>query len=184
MISVNRATGGGQVTEPPVWLLDVDGVINVERPGWGGAPRNGRAVAEGIEWPMRWAPALRARIRRLHRDRIVEVRWCSTWCAWPGELERVFRLRFARAFGVVPDASAAKLAAARAVLAGGRRLVWTDDAEVPEQGAVFEELTAHGRGLLIRPDEECGLLPVHLDEIAAFARSGPDAPATRRPQES
>jgi hypothetical protein len=85
------------MTEPPVWLLDVDGVVNVEEPAWGAMPQNARAFAEGIAWRMRWAPALRTRIRQLHRDRVVEVRWCSTWCARPGELARVFRLRFDRA---------------------------------------------------------------------------------------
>src|SRR5438270_332570 len=36
------------MSEPvPVWLLDVDGVINVRRPGWGGPPWKGRAQALG-----------------------------------------------------------------------------------------------------------------------------------------
>ncbi|GAA2643951.1 hypothetical protein GCM10010399_92380 [Dactylosporangium fulvum] len=74
------------------------------------------------------------------------------------------------AFSDEPDASAAKLAAARAVLAAGRRLVWTDDDEVPESGPLRAELTAGGRALLIRPDARRGLTPADLDEIEAFAR--------------
>jgi hypothetical protein len=159
--------------EVPVWLLDVDGVINVKRPGWSAAPFQGRAHALGAEWKLRWAPALIARIRTLHGDGVAEVRWCSTWCAWPGEVERLFKLPgLDRAFGDVPDFSVAKLAAARAVLRAGRRLVWTDDVEVPEAGPLREELTRDGRALLIRPDERRGLTPAHLDEIEAFCREG------------
>jgi hypothetical protein len=158
----------------PVWLLDVDGVINVKRPGWGAAPFHGQAHALGVVWRLRWAPALTARIRRLHRDGVLEVRWCSTWCAWPAEIERVLRMPgLDRAFGDVPDASVAKLAAARAVLLGGRRLVWTDDDEVPEPGPLHDELTAGGRALLIRPDPRRGLTPEDLDAIEAFARTEP-----------
>jgi len=51
----------------PVWLLDVDGVINVARPGWGAAPRSGNAYSAGQAYRMRWAPALVERIRALHR---------------------------------------------------------------------------------------------------------------------
>ncbi|MGI5242905.1 hypothetical protein [Dactylosporangium sp. CA-139066] len=157
--------------DPPVWLLDVDGVINVRRPGWGAAPRRGFAVAEGVGWPIRFAPALVGRIRQLHRDGVVEARWCSTWCSWPAEIERVLRMPpLDRAFGDVPDASVAKLAAARAVLLGGRRLVWTDDVVVPEPGPLYDELTAGGRALLIRPDPRRGLTPADVDEIERFAR--------------
>jgi hypothetical protein len=154
-----------------VWLLDVDGVINVRKPGWHAAPHHGRAFAEGTAWPMRWAPALTARIRRLHSSGVVEVRWCSTWCAWSDQLERLFRLpALACAFTTTVDAPAAKLAAARAVLAGGDHLIWTDDDEVPAGGPLLDELTATGRALLIRPDARRGLTPAHLDEIEAFAR--------------
>ncbi|GAA2370120.1 HAD domain-containing protein [Dactylosporangium salmoneum] len=157
---------------PPVWLLDVDGVINVAEPAWTGAPRRGAATAEGVGWPLRWSPRLVKRIRQLHRDGVLEVRWCSTWCAWPEQIARALRMPcLDRAFGDVPDASVAKLAAARAVLRGGRRLVWTDDVVVPEPGDLHDELTAGGRALLIRPDPRHGLTPAHLDAIEAFARA-------------
>src|SRR3954468_11461291 len=78
--------------EPPVWLLDVDGVINVRRPGWGAPPFHDVAYTGDIGWRLRWAPALTARIRRLHREGVAEVRWCSTWCSWPDELVRVLHM--------------------------------------------------------------------------------------------
>jgi hypothetical protein len=160
-----------------VWLLDVDGVINVNRPGWGGLPRRGYAVTGGLVFPMRWAPALIERIRTIQRCDGVEICWCSTWCSDADEIERLMGLPpLDRAWldeRTGPAASAAKLAAARRVLANGHRLVWTDDAEVPSSGPVYDELTANGRALLIAPSPSRGLQPEHLDQIETFIRAEP-----------
>ncbi|QKW15475.1 hypothetical protein [Verrucosispora sp. NA02020] len=157
---------------PPILLLDVDGVINASRPGWGGAPRTGYAYAQGSEWKMRWAPALVTRIRDLHKAGTVEVRWCTTWCAYADQLERLWALPpLGRAFAEDINghaAAVAKLAAARQVLAESRRLNWTDDTEVPLSGEVHDELVAAG-ALLIRPKGSTGLQPEHLDAIEEFA---------------
>ncbi|WP_196454402.1 hypothetical protein [Planomonospora sp. ID82291] len=156
----------------PVWLLDVDGVINASRPGWGGPPRSGTAYSGGDAYRIRWAPALLDRIRALHRAGGVEIRWCSTWCADADQMERLFGLpRLARAWSEHLSATAAataKLTAARDVLAQGRRLIWTDDVEVPAGGPVHDELTAGGRALLIAPSPGRGLQPEHMDAIEAF----------------
>jgi hypothetical protein len=162
--------------ERPVWLLDVDGVINAGSPGWGGAPRTGNAYSAGFEFRIRWAPPLIARIRALHDRDAVEIRWCSTWCSDADQLERLFALpRFDRCWtedinGAV--AAAAKLAAARQVLADGRRLIWTDDSEVPTSGPVYDELMREGRTLLIAPSPRNGLQPAHLDAIDDFCGPG------------
>ncbi|MGC4808477.1 hypothetical protein [Micromonospora sp. DT233] len=162
---------------PSVWLLDVDGVLNASRPGWGGPPRRSGcwSSVDNYEYTMRWAPALIERIRNLNRSGAVELRWCSTWCADATALERLWALPpLKRAFAdpVRGDAaSAAKLAAARKVLADDRRLIWTDDTEVPLDGDVHDELVAAGRALLIRPRGSTGLQPEHMDRIEAFARS-------------
>lgn len=70
-----------------MWLLDVDGVLNATRPGWGSPPRRVSVYADGGDWPMRWAPAIIDRLRGLHQDGAVELRWCGTWCAWADQLE-------------------------------------------------------------------------------------------------
>jgi hypothetical protein len=160
----------------PVWLLDVDGVINVRRPVWGAELCRGIARSEGIDWPMRWAPALVGRVRQLHSGGLVEVRWCSTWCVDADELERLFGLpALGRALDAVDldgaeETDVRKLAAARRVLADGHRLVWTDDTAVPRSGLLFDELTSGGNGLLIRPHARRGLRPRDVDRIEAFAR--------------
>lgn len=154
----------------PVWLLDVDGVLNANRPGWGAAPRRGTAYADGIGWTMRWAPALLDHIRTLHRSGTVEIRWCTTWCPHAGQLERLFALPQLEPCWhdnlAPPEAAVAKLAAAHEVLKSGRPLIWTDDADIPP--AAHEELPRLGRTLLITPRPNRGLQPEHLDAIEAF----------------
>ncbi|MDG6100984.1 hypothetical protein Daura_01375 [Dactylosporangium aurantiacum] len=161
---------------PPVWLLDVDGVINVRRPLWGPSLHRGTASSAGIDWPIRWAPALITRIRRLAATRLLEIRWCTTWCPDADALERLFHLPpLGRALSAADldeaeETDRVKLAAAREVLAAGRRLVWTDDTAVPDPGPVAAELTAGGRALLIKPHSRRGLRPSDLARIESFAR--------------
>ena len=156
----------------PVWLLDVDGVLNAARPGWGEAPRSGTAYSAGQPFRLRWAPALVARIRELRGRGVVEIRWCSTWNNDADQVERLLGLpRLDRTWQHPIGSTAAaiaKLAAARAVLDQGRRLIWTDDAAVPTSGPVRDELTAGGRALLIAPIPSRGLQPEDLDAINAF----------------
>jgi hypothetical protein len=165
--------GASDDSIPPVLLLDVDGVVNATQPGWSAAPFKGTAYADGTGYTMRWAPALIDRIRHLHTAGIVEVRWCTTWCAFADQLERLWRLpELVRAFEEPINgrlAAVAKLAAARQVLAQGQRLIWTDDTEVPTGGDLYDELTADGRALLIRPSGRRGLQPDDLDAIERFA---------------
>jgi hypothetical protein len=163
------------VSAAPVWLLDVDGVLNVARPGWSEAPHRGEALADGAWWPMRWAPALIQRIARLHASGLAEVRWCSTWCPWADQLETLFGLpRLAAALTTeeatspgLPRAAAKAAAAFRVLDAEGRRLIWTDDDAIPH-GEARLTLTAGGRSLLIEPDSARGLQPADLDEIEAW----------------
>lgn len=158
----------------PVWLLDIDGVLNANKPGWGAAPR--KTFCAGFT--IRWAPALLDRIREVHRSGAVEIRWCSTWCGYPDQLAalaRAFRLDLASSFGDRPMSKTwaeLKAEAALAVLAAGRRLIWTDDDEIGAARRMFPELAAaeaDGRALLIAPRANRGLQAEHLDLIMEFA---------------
>jgi hypothetical protein len=160
-----------------VWLLDVDGVINANRPGWGAAPRrqNVWSRQDGTHYLIRWAPALVRRIRTLHTRGVVEVRWCTTWCPDADALERLWSLPpLRRALNAEPmprgaDCWPLKRAAADAVLAEGSALIWSDDEALPPPGPERERLTAAGRALLIAPRANRGLQPGHLDAIEVFA---------------
>lgn len=162
-----------------VWLLDVDGVINAPRAGWDTQPQRSHVTTDGIPFRLSWEPRVVAAIRRLHTTvDSLDIRWCTSWCHWAGQLERLWELpRLSRAFHEPINGAAlsiAKLAAAREVLAQGHRLIWTDDTEVPEWGEVHDELTAGGRALLIAPDDRVGLQPEHLQQIEDFATAKPE----------
>ena len=175
------------MTAPPVWLLDVDGVINANRAGWGGPPTSRSIVAFDSSWRMRFSPDLIAAIRDL--SAVVEIRWATTWAGHIPDLSRVFALpelppAFPMPEGHPTQATIAplKLAAALAVVESGRRLIWTDDDAIPEDGPDRERLDAAG-ALLIAPKPSRGLRPEHLDTIreqveywgfeAAFGWGGP-----------
>ncbi len=169
--------GGGPVTtNQPVWLLDVDGVINARRAGHPGEPVVTPVWSATChrEFKVRWSPVIIGRIRDIHDSGTAEVRWCTTWCGDTATLEDALDLpAFTPCWTEYTngrDAGWAKLAAAREVLAQGRRLIWTDDSEVPERDwPLYDELTADGSALLIRPDKLYGLRLSDLDLIEAFA---------------
>ena len=165
--------------EKPVWLLDVDGVVNTIRPGWGAAPRRSLvwSGADNTSYLLRWSPLLVDRIRALHTGGTVEVRWCTTWCPEAERLERLWRLPvLGRSLEADPMPRGSgcwplKRYAARSVLAGeGRRLIWTDDDALPPPGPERDELTADGRALLIAPRANRGLQPADLHLIEKFAQ--------------
>lgn len=173
-----------QAMAPPVWLLDVNGVIDASGPGWGGPGRAQHVIVEGLPYRLRWEPKAVACIRTLHMAGVVEVHWCTNWCPWADVLETLWHLpTFSRAWPAGPvdpvDAWPAKVQAALAVLDAGRRLVWTDDdldpANVPAQ------VTATSAALLIRTKPSRGLRPEHVHQIEQFARDGyaPDGAGCR-----
>lgn len=160
----------------PVWLLDFDGVVNVDEPGWGGGEVlasvwNATALRA---FKIRWAPSLIDRIRDIHVQGLAEIRWCTTWCSDIAALEPALGLEGLGCTFAEPingrAAAMGKLAAASQVLADRRRLVWTDDSEVPESGDTYDRLTFDGQALLIAPDHRHGLQPEDLDAIEAFLK--------------
>lgn len=171
----------------PVWLLDVDGVLEGSRPGWHAVPRRDRLrLADGTELRYTWAPALVERINRVHRGGAVEIRWATSWIT-PGAIRDVAVHELAALFGLptglplawqLPAAQlspgqvlAAKRRAAIGVVRAGRRLVWTDDNAIPRLGPHRAELDKAG-ALLIAPSVRTGLLPEHLDHIEAYLAAG------------
>ena len=158
----------------PVWLLDVDGVLNAGRPGWGGPPVRLGVPADGVVYPLTWAPALMARIGRIHSSGSVEIRWATTWVDQIAGVQAAmglpsFPVAFRHPRPGRGAAEAKEAAALRVVEVEGRSLIWTDDAAIPSDGPVRERLAASGRPqLLIAPDPRRGLQPTDLDEIAAF----------------
>lgn len=176
------AADPGAAAARPVWLLDVDGVLNARDPGWDGRRASGWAEAGHGRFHITWAPGLVERMRELGQSPAVEIRWATTWVPWIDQIEQLLGLpHWPAAYdGPYEGAGPAvptpwrKLDAAHAVLEDERRpLIWTDDDAIPTDGDDFERLTI-GRpsALLIRPAPHHGLQPDHLHAIEAFLRSG------------
>jgi hypothetical protein len=160
----------------PVWLLDVDGVLNATRPGWRAPPRLGDASAGGFTFTIRWAPPLIERIALLHEAGRVEVRWATSWVVEIRQIERLLRLpTFPTAFAQVDTRAAsavieAKGRAALDVVEGERRpLIWTDDDAIPTTGPLRDRITGCELPvLLLAPDSRRGLQPGHVRAIEEF----------------
>ena len=64
------------MSAPPLWLLDVDGVLNAVTgkpdrtvwPDW----QHGSAGADGQSWPIWVSPTVSATVRRVHEQRLAE----------------------------------------------------------------------------------------------------------------
>jgi hypothetical protein len=166
-------------TNMPVWLLDVDGVVNARRPAWDQPFAQGHAFVDGVTYRLQWAPALTRYIKAVHKRHAAEVRWATTWVDHVHQVERLLRLpAFRTAFhglGTSPAVAAPerKLAAALHVVEVERRpLIWTDDDAIPVSGPQLHRLEyAEVPVLLLAPDSYEGLGPDDLDQIDAFLES-------------
>lgn len=160
----------------PVWLLDVDGVLNASRPGWAEPHVQGEAYVDGVTYLLRWAPELARRIDGIVGGGAVEVRWATTWVDHILQVERLLRLPSMRtAFRVGSDAdldpAELKLQAALHVVEVERRpLIWTDDDAIPGVEDILHRRIkdAGVPVLLLEPHTANGLQPEDVDEIDRF----------------
>lgn len=169
---------------PPIWLLDFDGVINANSPQWSEKPLKvwspPSRYQPGQSFRVRFAPSLIGRIKDVAESGLAEVRWASTWNGDTDALRTMTGLDFPVAFEVEPKmhwtviGARKRLAAQHVLEREQRRLIWTDDVEVPFTWELSHAaITEGGRALLIRPKERQGLLPAHLDEIDQFVGLAP-----------
>jgi hypothetical protein len=163
----------------PVWLLDVDGVINAYRAGWWHARPSIVQVwstADAYDYRIRYEPRLVDAVREVHERGLAEVTWCTTWCSDAGALEEALGLpELPRAFTAPIKGAAAceaKIDAARRVVASGRLLVWTDDVEVGHHSGECAAWVEAGKALVIAPDESRGLRPGHVRRIRGYLAGG------------
>ena len=181
--------------DTPVWLLDVDGVLNaVPDTGNRGWPRGdwteAGVTANGMTWHVSIANRVLAFVRHAHGSGQVEVRWHTTWQTGALDLAKVFDLpefpihpcpeferdyftnhRYLSSNRILASSSWWKYPAAlRVTQAEGRSLIWTDD-------DVRDELTSPQRAalnrtgrrvLIIAPVPHRGLIQPHLNAIATF----------------
>lgn len=120
------------MNDKPIWLLDVDGVLNAfdeSRPvlgewgDWDGFTASG--------YPIRYSPSMISRIVGLHRSGAVEVRWLTTWGGLAnGELRRGLKMPELAVAAEMPFRERYgwwKLPVARDLFEQGHAIIWTDD---------------------------------------------------------
>ncbi|RKR92636.1 hypothetical protein BDK92_7078 [Micromonospora pisi] len=180
-------------SKPPIWLLDIDGVINaISRkpvtPVW---PKHqwftGRARSGGQDWPILAATPVLDFLRDAHDRGRAEIWWHTTWQDEAVNLSRLldlphFPVRPAPDFTECPQGLAGLAAlstrrgwwkypaAERVVGIEGRALVWTDDdanweLRAHDDGAA---LAKHAPTLIVSPKTGVGLTRKHLDLIDRF----------------
>ena len=159
--------------DTPIWLLDVDGVLNVDRPPWHEPPHQGYAYYNGKEYKIRWSPSLAQRVRTIIAAKTATVMWSTTWCIAAEQIERLLHFpQLHRVFGTVKVTNEDKLWIADTLAKSGCRVIWTDDTAIPDAGDAYDRLSSNNRVLMIRPDDRRGLTPDDMDRIEAFIGAG------------
>lgn len=152
------------MTTRPVWLLDVDGVINARRHAWPSRIARTTLAVDGESYPLAWSPALVDRVRAHAVGGQVQIVWATSWCPHADRLEELWDLPpLARAWGVAHGTDDELEVAKRnafAAAADTGRVIWTDDEHAPN--------TRTDAILGIRPHPKGGLGPADLDDIEAF----------------
>lgn len=175
----------------PVWLLDVDGVLNAVTPApdptvW---PRaawlDTSATADGARFPICAARPVLDFLSEVHVAGAAEIRWHTTWQhdavttlapalglpELPVQPAPEFHAPAAVGYGGLARGPAWwKLPAAERVVGEERRaLLWTDDDLMFERGtAGLGAVDRCADRLLISPQTSLGLTPRHLREIRAW----------------
>ena len=154
----------------PVWLLDVDGVLN----SLSSSPnpkelRRGEAVQKylktnsGPTFRMRVHNDLVAFVNRMHSSGLVDIRWATTWTDQANTVfAPAFDLPQLPVWSRPPEETGRfddhnwKTGGALRVVHAGRKLIWTDDEAIPDNFDELVEDVSKGH-LLVRPDEAVGL---------------------------
>jgi hypothetical protein len=181
----------------PVWLLDVDGVINAigTKPDPSVWPRDTWShtrvsVTDGSSWPILTASPVIDFLRAAHDSGAVEIRWHTTWQSdapkvlapllglpdWPVHPCPEFHgaVNAVGGSSVGPGAWWKLPAALRVVHDENRRLIWTDDdlhmESFSRNGLGGLTLGGHPAGstLLVSPHVRLGLTKKHLTQITEF----------------
>lgn len=168
----------------PIWLLDIDGVINA-------SPRHqthvwpeeawldASAYGNGRWWKIVAAQPVLRFIRHVHEYSWAQIVWLTTWQDEAQNVAETLglpRLRVIRS-PMERDTRYAstnwwKLTAALQEVAVGRPMIWTDDdinAEVTDLFQTYHKYNSiTPASLLIAPNGDEGLGPWHLKRIATY----------------
>lgn len=176
----------------PVWLLDIDGVINAAVRPKASMPTHAWPASDWIDtkadgrsqtWRIVAATSVLDFIRSVHHDGLAEIRWHTTWQELSTEVAEAldlpeFSVQEAPEFDDVEEYLRRdrwwKLPAVWRVLRNeGRRVVWTDDDASTDLTTDQNTRLAAAGCLIVSPDPMTGLCSKHLRKIAAFLDADP-----------
>ena len=63
----------------PIWFLDIDGVVNAAGDDLPRHLTRTEATTAGTTWPIHYSPEVVEFINMVHRGRLAEIRWLTTW---------------------------------------------------------------------------------------------------------
>jgi hypothetical protein len=168
-----------ELSDKPLWLLDIDGVINAysykNRPN-----RKEKIFSEytqysvpsnhGMFYEFWVAQELTQKITEIHESKTVEIAWLTTWQSEANK-------NVASTLGLPTFPLAAqnnrlayspwKKEAALEALELNRPIIWSDDDEIDKEcKSLFkaDEL----EHLLVIPNPSLGLTPTHIEKIELF----------------
>lgn len=162
--------------ERPIWLLDVDGVLNAVCPPIPEGYEKTRSDGYGITFRR----SLIDRVILLHRSEEVEVRWLTTWCNRARDIlapdlgmpEFVVEgedlmLQVPEPNGWWKSTAAQRVSEAEPT----RPLIWTDDdlEDAEQRGEVDWLKHRTAPTLAISPNWRTGITDEFMDRIEAFA---------------
>lgn len=166
----------------PVWLLDIDGVLNAatKKPDGSVWPAeqwvHGHAEGGGNRWPILFARPVADFILETHDKGRAEIRWHTTWQHDAGRVGKLlglpdFPVHDAPEFRTLSTTWWKLPGALRVVEAEQRPLVWTDDDaanswDLPP--ADRARLHDGAPTLIVAPSPNTGLTPKHLRQIDDF----------------
>lgn len=162
---------------PPVWLLDIDGVINADEnaDAWHSADWIDRRVRFGHGRVRVFAarPVLDF-IRHVHANGLADIRYHTTWQHDAHHLGAVFGLPRLPVQDAAEYAHGGrlttwwKLPVVWRLIAAGHRVVWTDD-DIEASLMDAQKLRLEDAGaLIVSPDPTTGLRQTDLDKIATY----------------
>lgn len=159
----------------PLWLMDVDGVLNSFGPPAGYVPDpKFRTFMSGNGYSITYDTTILKRLADLHTQERVEIRWLTTWGE---EADAHLAEEFGLPRGLKVEATMPfrekdgwwKLVAAMAAYERGDRIVWTDDDIIYEFDAQRWLTGADPKQIVwFAPDTHIGITHEFIDRVEAW----------------
>lgn len=173
--------------EKPVWLLDIDGVVNAVAPG----ALTREAVWPGADWVFGTAGGWDGHIfsiiaakpvidfiNKVHEEGLAEIRSLTTWGEHAVNVWRLLGLPEFPCQTEYPVDTTQKYGhwwkqpcAEHVALVEGRDLIWTDDQLHTELSISSRYRLQKAGALLIRPNDMTGLVAADLARVDAYLQA-------------